>query len=41
MSYHDNFSTVEEKLDKLLSHIEVLPGGEEYEKAKTDFEKNK
>ena len=29
-----------EKLDKLLSHIEILPGGEEYEKAKDHFLKS-
>ena len=31
---------LEEKIDKLLSYIDVLPGGEEYKQAENDFEKN-
>lgn len=41
MKYHNNSSSLEEKIDKLLSHIEVLPGGEEYNKAEMNFERNK
>ena len=40
INYHkkkNNIDSIETKLDKLLSYIEVLPGGEEYEKAKDRF----
>ena len=43
INYHkkkNNSDSIETKLDKLLSYIEVLPGGEEYEKAKDHFLKN-
>ena len=39
IEYHTRNSSLNEKLDKLLAHIEILPGGEEYEKAKERFEK--
>ena len=35
--YHERHRVLEHKLDKLFSLIEILPGGEEYEKAKADF----
>ena len=40
INYHkkkNSIDSIETKLDKLLSLIEVLPGGEEYEKAKDHF----
>ena len=43
INYHkkkNSIDSIEAKLDKLLSYIEVLPGGEEYEKAKDHFMKN-
>lgn len=41
IEYHENNINLEKKLDKLFEMIEVLPGGEEYEKAKEDFSKCK
>ena len=38
--FNRNFSTLEEKIIRFISHIEVLPGGEEYENAKERFLKN-
>jgi hypothetical protein len=41
MNYHSNYSEsngILNKLDALLNHIEVMPGGEEAEKAKARFE---
>lgn len=44
INYHsqnpaDNiFIGIEKKLDTLLNHIEVMPGGEEYEKSKNNCE---
>ena len=37
IKYHTKNNSLTEKLDKLLSMIEVIPGGEEYEKAKDRF----
>ena len=34
-------TTLEQKLDILLSHIDIIPGGKEYETAKIDFDCNK
>ena len=36
-NFHRNHTKLEEKIIQFLSHIEVLPGGEEYEKAKDRF----
>ena len=33
-------TTLEQKLDTLLSHIEIIPGGKEYDIVKQDFEKS-
>lgn len=38
IKYHTKNNSLEEKVDKLLSHVEILPGGEEYEKSKHSFE---
>lgn len=37
-SHYERERCLEEKLNKLFSLIEVLPGGEEYEKAKSNFQ---
>ena len=39
-NFHRNHTKLEEKIIQFLSHIEVLPGGEEYEKAKDRFFKS-
>ena len=41
--YLDGNSTasLEQKLDILLSHIDIIPGGKEYDIVKQDFEKSK
>jgi hypothetical protein len=40
INYHsqDLNLQIEKKLDALLNHIEIMPGGEEYEKAKNSSE---
>lgn len=40
--YLDGNSTtsLEQKLDTLLSHIDIIPGGKEYDIVKQDFEKS-
>jgi hypothetical protein len=40
INYHSQDSNlqIEKKLDALLNHIEIMPGGEEYEKAKNNSE---
>ena len=38
-NFHRNSSTLQDKIIRFISHIEVLPGGEEYEKAKDRFQK--
>jgi hypothetical protein len=38
INYHSQESNIEKKLDALLNHIEIMPGGEEYEKAKNNSE---
>ena len=40
INYHSQESNlqIEKKLDTLLNHIEIMPGGEEYEKAKNNSE---
>lgn len=35
-NFHRNHTKLEEKIIRFFSHIEVLPGGEEYRKAKID-----
>jgi hypothetical protein len=40
IKYHTKNNSLEEKLDKLLSHIDIIPGGEEYDKARDRFIKN-
>ena len=37
-NFHRNYTSLEEKITRFISHIDVLPGGEEYEKAKDRFQ---
>ena len=39
MSYHTNSTCLEEQIEKLLSCIDIIPGGKEYEETKKQFEK--
>ena len=39
MSYHTNSTCIEEQIGKLLSCIDIIPGGKEYEETKQKFEK--
>ena len=39
MSYHTNSTCLEEQIEKLLSCIDIIPGGKEYEETKNQFEK--
>ena len=39
MFYHTNSTSLEEQIEKLLSCIDVIPGGKEYEETKKQFEK--
>jgi hypothetical protein len=36
-AFHRNHTSLEEKINRFISHIDVLPGGEEYENAKERF----
>ena len=38
MKYLDSNSSLEQKLDTLLSHIDIILGGKEYDLAKQNFE---
>jgi hypothetical protein len=38
MSYQTNSTSIEEQIEKLLSTIDIIPGGKEYEETKTRFE---
>ncbi len=40
MEFNENILNLEEKIDQLLSHIDVIPGGDEYLKVKDQFEKS-
>ena len=40
MKFNENVLNLEEKIDQLLSHIDVIPGGDEYHKVKDRFEKS-
>lgn len=39
MSYHTKSTCLEEQIEKLLSCIDIIPGGKEYEETKSQFEK--
>lgn len=38
MSYHTKSTNLEEQIEKLLSCIDIIPGGKEYEETKNQFE---
>ena len=39
MSYHTKSTCLEEQIEKLLSCIDIIPGGKDYEETKNQFEK--